>query len=1028
MAIDQIDNKETLDSTTGIKSNGNGAGQKTVLICRGPCQSGQAPKIHDYIEKEMARRGLSDQVQVKTTGCHGFCQQGPTVMIEPEGVLYVKVDSEDAPEIVDSHILGGKLIDRLLYVDPISGQRVPYYNDILFYHSQQRIVLQNCGKIDPENIDEYLAGGGYQALRKALLEMTSEQVRTEVKKSGLRGRGGAGFSTGTKWDFCAASPGPVKYMICNADEGDPGAFMDRGTMEGDPHAVLEGLMIGGYAIGAPYGYIYCRAEYPLALRRMRIAIKQAEERGYLGENIFGTNFTFHVEIKEGAGAFVCGEETALMASIEGKRGMPRARPPFPAVAGLWGKPSNINNVETLASISTIILKGGDWYASIGTEKSKGTKVFALTGTIANSGLVEVPMGIKLRDIIFEIGGGIPKGKRFKAAQTGGPIGGCLPSSLLDLSIDYESLSAEGALMGSGGLVVMDEDNCMVDVAKFFLSFAQSESCGKCIPCRVGTKQMLDILEDITCGRGKMEDLDLLEELAKTVSAGSLCALGGGAPNPVVSTLKHFRSEYEAHIKKHKCPAAVCKGLVSSPCTHTCPAGIDIPRYIRCISAGDFEGALGVILESNPLPTICGRVCFHPCEVKCRRGQMDEPVAINALKRFVTERAADLELRTAVAGKPTGKKVAVVGSGPAGLTVAYYLGRKGHSVTIFEALPEPGGMLRVGIPEYRLPKELLEWEIGRIRKLGVEIKTNTRIESVEQLFKEGFDSVFLGLGAHKGMKMGVAGEDNPHVIDCASYLRDVALGKKFDLGARVVVVGGGNAAIDAARTSKRLGAKSVTMVYRRTRQEMPALDTEIDEALHEGVDMRFLANPTRIVADGQRLKVECIRMKLGPTDNSGRRRPEPIPGSEFAVEADTVIAAIGQASDVPAAMNLPVARGGVIQVDPDSLEAHRSGVFAAGDIVLGPSSVIESIGQGKEAAIAIDRYLGGDGNIKEVIAPPEAGQKRLGASEEEAGARRYHMPCLADAQRLSSFGEVELGFDEETAIAEARRCLECDLEE
>ncbi|MDO8673341.1 MAG: SLBB domain-containing protein, partial [Dehalococcoidia bacterium] len=452
MAVEEMINSATLDSASGDKPIGNGADHRTVLICRGPCQSGQAPKIHEYIEKEMARLGMSDKVLVKATGCHGFCQQGPTVIIEPEGVLYVKVDSVDAPEIVESHILGGKVIDRLLYIDPISGQRVPYYSDVLFYRSQERIVLQNCGKIDPENIDEYLAVGGYNALRKALLGMTPDQVRAEVKTSVIRGRGGAGFPTGMKWDFCAASPGPVKYMICNADEGDPGAFMDRGTMEGDPHAVLEGLMLGGYAIGAPYGYIYCRAEYPLALRRMRIAIKQAEERGYLGHNIFGTNFSFEVQIKEGAGAFVCGEETALMASIEGKRGMPRARPPFPAVAGLWGKPSNINNVETLASIPDIVLRGGEWYAGIGTEKSKGTKVFALTGNIANSGLVEVPMGIKLRDIIFEIGGGIPKGKRFKAAQTGGPIGGCLPSSLLDLSIDYESLSAEGALMGSGGLV------------------------------------------------------------------------------------------------------------------------------------------------------------------------------------------------------------------------------------------------------------------------------------------------------------------------------------------------------------------------------------------------------------------------------------------------------------------------------------------------------------------------------------------------------------------------------------------------
>ena len=470
-------------------------------------------------------------------------------------------------------------MERLFYHDPVTDEPIPDDHHIKFYMKQQRLILRNCGHINPEKIDDYIAVDGYKALEKVLKTMTPKQVIEEVKKSGLRGRGGAGFSTGQKWDLCNIEPGPQKYMICNADEGDPGAFMDRSTMEGDPHTVIEGLIIAAYAIGANEGYIYCRAEYPLAIKRLHIAIKQAEERGFIGQNILGTNFSIKLHIKEGAGAFVCGEETAFMASIEGRRGMPRARPPFPAQSGLWGKPTTINNVKSLASIPVIINNGADWYAAIGTGKSKGTTVFALTGKIANSGLVEVPLGTRLRDIIFEIGGGIPKGKKFKAVQTGGPSGGCLPGSFLNSPVDYETLAQAGSIIGSGGMVVLDEDNCMVDIARYFLSFTQLESCGKCIQCRWGTKQMLDILTHITNGRGRPGDIDLLLELSKNVAVGSRCGLGKTAPNPVISTIRYFRDEYEQHIKKLHCPAAACKGIVSAPCTHTCPANVDVPRYI-----------------------------------------------------------------------------------------------------------------------------------------------------------------------------------------------------------------------------------------------------------------------------------------------------------------------------------------------------------------------------------------------------------------------------------------------------------------
>jgi NADH:ubiquinone oxidoreductase subunit F (NADH-binding) len=513
------------------------------------------------------------------------------------------VTAEDVPEIVEEHLYKGRLVERLLYTVPNEMTKVPHYKDIPFYSKQHRVVLRNCGYINPEHIEEYIARDGYQALAKALLEMTPEKTLDEVKRSGLRGRGGAGFPTGLKWEFARKAAGDKKYIICNADEGDPGAFMDRSVLEGDPHTLIEGMLLGAYAIGADEGYIYCRAEYPLAIKRLKNAIAQAEEYGLIGDNIMGTDFSFHMHIKEGAGAFVCGEETALMASIEGKRGMPTPRPPFPAQSGLWGKPTNINNVETWANVPTVILNGADWFSSIGTEKSKGTKVFALTGKVKNTGLIEVPMGITIREIVYELGGGILDDKEFKAVQIGGPSGGCLTKEHLDLPVDYESLTAAGAIMGSGGLVVMDEDTCMVDVSKFFLEFTQRESCGKCVPCREGTKQMLLLLEKITKGEGTMEDLETLEELAHMVKRMSLCGLGQTAPNPVLTTLQYFRHEYEAHIKDKKCPAKVCPDLITYTidpeacrkcglCAKNCPVNcisgdrqtpyeIDQERCIKC---------------------------------------------------------------------------------------------------------------------------------------------------------------------------------------------------------------------------------------------------------------------------------------------------------------------------------------------------------------------------------------------------------------------------------------------------------------
>ena len=541
-----------------------------VLVCGGTgCKSAGSGKVIENFKTELENKGLSDEVMVVETGCHGFCEHGPLVIVYPEGTFYCHVGPEDVKEIVETHLYKGRIVDRLLYREPMSLEAVPNYKDIGFYKKQERRVLANCGHINPEVIEEYIALGGYEGLAKALTTMTPDQVVEEVKKSGLRGRGGAGFPTGLKWSFAKASVNEKKYIICNADEGDPGAFMDRSVLEGDPHKILEGMAIAAYAIGSDEGYIYVRAEYPLAIKRLRVAIAQAEELGFLGSHIFGTDFSLQIHIKEGAGAFVCGEETALMASIEGRRGMPRPRPPFPAVAGLWGKPTNINNVETLANVPLILQKGADWYCTCGTEKSKGTKVFALTGKINNTGLAEVPMGITMREIIYDIGGGINNGKKFKAVQIGGPSGGCLPESMLDLPVDYDSLISAGAMMGSGGLVVMDEDTCMVDVARFFLNFTQSESCGKCTPCSEGTKRMLEILTRITDGNGRDGDIELLEDMAGKIKDSALCGLGQTAPNPVLSTLKYFRHEYEAHIYEKRCPAKACGKLASYNITDAC---------------------------------------------------------------------------------------------------------------------------------------------------------------------------------------------------------------------------------------------------------------------------------------------------------------------------------------------------------------------------------------------------------------------------------------------------------------------------
>lgn len=543
---------------------------KWIAVCMGTgCTSSASTELRQALRDELDKHNLNGQVEVRRTGCFGFCEQGPIVVVYPGETFYTRVRPQDAKTIVEQHILGGQRVEQLLYRDPTTNVIADSWHKTSFYAKQTRFVLHNCGIIDPENIDHYLAREGYRALHKALTKMTPEQVIEVISKAGLRGRGGAGFPTGRKWATARQAPGTAKYVICNGDEGDPGAFMNRSLLEGDPHCMLEGLTITGYAVGAERGFVYVRAEYPLAVERIQRAIQASRERGVLGTSIVGSNFDFDIEIRLGAGAFVCGEETALMQSVEGRRGMPRPRPPYPAEKGLWGQPTTINNVETLAWVPLIIRHGWEWYANIGTETSKGSKTFALTGKVNNTGLVEVPMGTTLRELIFDIGGGIRDNKKFKAVQIGGPSGGCLPAEHLDIPIDYESLQAAGSMMGSGGMVVMDERNCAVDIAHYFLSFTQAESCGKCPPCRAGTKRMLEILDRIKAGQGELDDIDRLEKLAYTVKNGSLCGLGQTAPNPVLTTLRYFRNEYLAHITEHRCPAAACKALITYEITDAC---------------------------------------------------------------------------------------------------------------------------------------------------------------------------------------------------------------------------------------------------------------------------------------------------------------------------------------------------------------------------------------------------------------------------------------------------------------------------
>ncbi len=1019
-----------------------------ITVGLGTCGVGNgARRVFQSLVSALDKRGID--ATITTVGCFGFCAVEPLVTVRLPGrplVILHDITEGAVDEIADALLVGEIPKDRALCRidrwDHLSAEitygegypGLPQWDEIPFFAGQQKHVLRNCGLINPEDIEEYIGVGGYYALYKSLTEMTPDDVIGEVKRSQLRGRGGAGFPTGNKWEILRRQPGDEKYLVCNADEGDPGAYMNRNELESDPHALIEGLLIGGYAMGASTGIIYVRAEYPLAVIRLERAIQEARDTGLLGTRILGTDFEFDLSIVEGAGAFVCGEETALIASLESLSGRPRTRPPFPAESGLWGKPTSINNVETWYNIAPIILKGGEWFAGTGTPKSTGTKVFSLVGKVRNTGLVELPLGRPLRSVVHSIGGGSGTGKQVKAVQTGGPSGGCIPAHLFDSTIDYESLAQLGAIMGSGGIVVMDEDNCMVDVARYFVEFTRSESCGKCIPCRVGLDHAYRMLSEICDGRGTLESLTTLEDLAFTVKETSLCGLGQSAPNPVLTTLAHFRHEYEQHILSHRCAASVCEDLFLSPCENACPLHMNIPGYLTLLDEGRLDEAFEMIVLDNPLPGSTGRVCQHPCEARCRRGELDEPIAIRDVHRHVVDRVfaagRDEHLRERLAARrlpETGKRVAVVGAGPAGLCAAFYLALAGHGVTVFDSRPLPGGMLRYALPEYRAPEAVLDREIDFIRALGVEFIGDTPVGAAMSLehLQETFDATVLAVGTWEESGLEIPGADQPQVIGALEFLESVARGDRAKVGKRVVVIGGGNSAVDSARTAVRLGAE-VTIAYRRDRDQMPAIAEEVESAEAEGVGIVFLAIPKEIQVGGRKgiAGMEFTRAEIGEHDRFGRRPP--IPTEEtFVIGCDTVILAIGESADAETVEALGVGHGPGhrLTVDPFSMQTNLPGVYAVGDVVSGPSNVVTAMGSGKRAAAQVDRALTGTDHLPalrstasyryEVPTPPGDGS-RPRAGERPAGDRRQ------------SFVEVVAALDERSALSEARRCLRCDV--
>jgi NADH-quinone oxidoreductase subunit F len=1019
-----------------------------IAVGMGTCGRGNgAEGLYRAFAETIDRSGMN--VVLASVGCFGACFQEPLVNIRLPGlplVILHRVQANDAVRILHE-LSRGNIANDLAYCkveewDHITAKlkygrgypEIRLWNDVPFFKGQKKIVLRNCGFINPDDIEEYIAVGGYQALYKVLIDGRPENILEQIKASKLRGRGGAGYLTGNKWEFMAKAKSDQKYIICNADEGDPGAYMNRNEIESDPHSLIEGMIIGGYVMGATEGIIYIRAEYPLAVHRLNRAIEQAREHGVLGDNILGRGFKFNIELVEGAGAFVCGEETALIASLEGCAGRPRPRPPFPAHKGLWGKPTNINNVETWYNISPIVTLGPAWFTETGSPKSSGTKVFSLVGKVSSTGLVEMPLGTPLRTFIYDIGEGGVNGHQIKAVQTGGPSGGCIPPEMFDTPVDYESLAQLGSIMGSGGMVVMDDDNCMVDVARYFIEFTHSESCGKCLPCRVGLNKSLRILSRITEGAGTVHHLGLLDELSRYIRECSLCGLGQTAPNPVLTTLRHFHHEFEDHIVARRCQAGVCEELALSPCENSCPLHMNIPRFLQLYKENRLDEAFVSVIMENPLPASTGRVCQHPCDSRCRRQTLDEPVNMREVHRFIadsvffSDRYEEI-LKRVLSRKlePTGRKIAISGAGPAGLTAAFYLAMLGHEVTVYDSKSEAGGMLRFALPEYRLPKAALRREVELIERLGVKFIFNTRVGFDVPLneLADRFDSVFISIGTWRESWVYQPGTELKGVYPALLFLEAVAKGESVPIGKNVAIIGGGNAAIDSARTALRRGAE-VTVFYRREHKDMPAIEEETQAARDEGAQFVFLAAPHRVIGDkaGNVKAIEIVRTTLGGYDASGRRKP--VATDEIRrYECDSVIFAIGESVDLDfaRASGLSLKPSGTIDVDRFSLESSRAGFYAGGDVITGASNVSNAMAYGKQAARNIDMKLMESDRWAEILPDFEFGQD---PPEIPSPNHRNNGQMLAPVVRVRSNAEVVMGLSHEETLDETCRCLRCDV--
>ena len=1021
-----------------------------IAVGMGTCGKGNgADGVFHAFAEAIQQRGRD--VRLSPTGCFGFCAREPLVNVWLPGhplVILRGFQAHDVDRLLDDVSAGRIPADLALCKieewDHITAQvrygegfpEIPDWREVPFFKPQKKIVLRNCGLINPDDIEEYIAVGGYQSLYKVLIDGTPELVIEQIKASKLRGRGGAGFLTGLKWEFLRKAGGGDKYMVCNADEGDPGAYMNRNEIESDPHALLEGMIIGAYVTGATEGIVYVRAEYPLAVQRLRRAIVEARLYGLLGENIMGRGFNFDITLVEGAGAFVCGEETALIASLEDFTGRPRPRPPFPAQKGLWGCPTNINNVETWYNIAPIVVKGPAWFTETGSTKSAGTKVFSLVGKINNTGLVEMPLGTPLKTFIYDVGEGAPGARQIKAVQTGGPSGGCIPRDMFDTGADYETLAQLGSIMGSGGMVVMDEDNCMVDVARYFVEFTHAESCGKCVPCRVGLDKALRILNAFTNGHASPADLDRLDEIGRMIRDTSLCGLGQSAPNPVLTTMRHFRHEFEDHIRAKRCRAGVCEDLALSPCENSCPLHMNIPRFLDLLGEQRMEDAFLSVVMDNPLPGSTGRVCQHPCDNRCRRRGIDESVNMREVHRYIADAIYEsdrfdslVERVAAYKLQPTDRKVAVVGAGPTGLTAAFYLALLGHEVTVYESNPLPGGMLRYALPEYRLPKSVLDREVELIERLGVEFVCDTGVGRDITLneLDNMYNAVFLSIGTWKESWVYLPGTEFKGVLPALLFLEAVSKSAPVELGRKVVVIGGGNAAIDSARTALRKGAE-VTVIYRRERKDMPAIKEEVNAAEGEGVRFAFLATPHRIVGDeASNVKaIEVVKTRLGEFDSSGRRRP--VPTDEIRrYECDTVVLAVGEAvdPDFGRGSGLKIHEDGTIEVDRFTLETSRNKFYAGGDAITGASNVSNAMGLGKKAARNIDQRLMGASRFARIMPAFEYSET---PPAQPKPCHRHELTELPAGERVLNFNEAMRGLDAQQALEEAARCLRCDIRE